>query len=917
MTGVQFSEGRSTVGSEIALGGSLSMSDVLSLPDDQRQLIIWMVRQGTVTLGEIAQHLDQLEAAAQDLIDRLVEQGYVQIVVTEAESAFDRQIAYRVQHLQYRPGSGNLDASHLLENNPLAVILSSAGSGIVIPGSQVELSVTVINKGNQSAIVDIFIDDIPPNLYQWCHSTQERLALGADQSGEVVFRFDIPATAIPEVYSYGLVVDAPIHYPNSPPLRYVQTIQVLPPLQNVVQVSDPTFVLQPVTSASTPAMLSPGEALEVQVVVYNRADRVDRFRLSCADLPKEWVSITYPQGFQQPGLAPEETYLDLNPNSEGTILLLILLPLDAPAGSYATTLRLRSENQPELAMLNLLYFNIRPIYQVDLSFRTLITHVRHQPGLFAIHATNQGNTARSLLLQVVALDDGKLCTYTLEPPYLQLAPKQTQVSQLWVQPQPAWKRPLFGGGRLLNFGVTVSDAEQHPLPDIPMQGYVVWVARPWWQLLPFVLLGIGAIATLIWLVWWLLLRPPVVPKIVRFATSDTQYSVAAQDAVQLDLQISHPQRVQAIEIVGQSPEGDVTSPPVTYDFSRGLPDTLQPICDWQRRLLTCRNLTTDARRAGDYQFTLTVIPKQGRRPVASDRLTAPPVTITPLPLPEILLFAPTQPTYPEAPPAQTADSETPVESSDRYGINLDWIIAAPEQLAALQITGRDAEGTVVLPTVELDFREGIPELLQPFCQLEEQLICENVTTGIRRAGVYTFEMTVIPTIDPPETPIAHVTDPINITPRPPQILSFQINGKPIQPKYILAIDQGQPIPEVVLSWEVEANAGTEAMILPVPGTVPLKGTLALPLSPEPGVSIVTLQVTNSAGAQVTQSFSIEVYDPTQEPPSIVINNEPPAEAGEPAASQSQETESPGAELVVPRPSQPDTLSPSELPPQFE
>jgi hypothetical protein len=888
------------------------MADVLALPDERRQVMVWLLRQGTVTLPEIAQHLERSEEEAQMLINPLIEQGFIQIIVSEPEAGTpgESRIVYRAQSIQ-RQRSPESETGNLPTMSPLAVICNLAGNGIVSPGNRLELSATVTNRGDQSAVIDVFLDDLPPTLYQWCDSTQERLALGANQTGEVIFQFEISASALPGGYTFALVVDAPQHYPNSPPQRYEQMLQVLPSLQGAVQASDPTFFLQPATSAASPATLSPGEALTVQVTVLNRSDRVDRFRLRCLDLPSDWISISYPQGFQQPGLTLQEMYLDLNPGEQGTIQMLVMLPLDVLAGSYVGTVQLRSENQPHLALLDLLYLNVRPVYQLDLSFRTLLSRVRTQAGLFAIQASNRGNTARSLQLQVVALDDRKLCDYTLEYAELHLAPQQTRTSRLWAKPKHPWRRPLIGGGRLINFSVAVSDPAQHPLPETPMQGFIVWEARPWWQLLPFILLGVGALATLIWLIWWLLFRPPVVPRIVRFAPADTQYSVANGDVIRLGFQVSHPRRIQAIEIVGQSPEGEVISQPVSYDLSAGLPSALEPFCVENRQLLTCRNLLTDARRPGEYLFTLTVIPQPGRGSAAPDRLTAPPVAIAPFPLPEIIAFEPTQPVYPEAPPAQEVtgeNGETGENIEEPYGIRLNWAISDPDQLQAVQIVGRDAEGTVVLPAVVLDFRAGVPEPLRPFCAVQEQLICQNVPTGIQQAGNYTFELTVVPATGIPDPPITQTTDPIRIEARPPQILSFQVNGAPVQPKYVLPIDQGQPIPQVLLSWEVAATPGTTVELLPVPGAVAPEGSLPLPLSPNPGATVFTLQVTNSAGQQVTRSFTIETFDPTPQPPAVVINGEEEAAAGNGGN---------GGSLSAPRPTQPGVLSPSELPPQFE
>ncbi|MEB3291024.1 MAG: hypothetical protein VKI82_13995 [Leptolyngbya sp.] len=905
--------------------GGLSMVDMLSLPLEQRQLMVWLVRQSAATLADMAQQFEISEAEAQQQLAPLLAQGYVQAVMPPQDDAWRGETTSSgAPALQYharissRQRATSVDASGTGVTAPLAVMLS--GARLVAPGAAITLSVTVTNKGNTSAVIDVFLEDLPASLYAWVSSTQERLALGPDQSREAVFTFLVPATAMAGYYTYALVVDAPQHYPSSPPQRFEQRIQVLPAAENADQASDPTFFLLPPTRSDSPVSLSPGDTLELQVLVHNRAQRVDRFRLRCLDLPSEWLRITYPQGFQAVGLSLTDPHLDLNPNDQGTILVVLTVPLNTLAGSYVGTLQLQSENQPDLVLLELLYLEVRPVYQVGLSFRTLVSRVQHQAGVYMVQASNQGNTPRSLRFQALPLDGGDLCTFTLEPPELCLAPQQTQTAQLTVQPRPRRKRPWIGGGRVINFAVEPQDPAGHPLPDIPMQGFLLWEARPWWQLLPLVLLVIGGVATVIWLVWWLWLRPPVPPQVVRLAPADPQYSEANDDAVRLDFQVSQPRRVQRLELVGQSPEGTILSGPLTYDLRQGLPADLEPFCTLSRVLLTCRAVLTDARRPGQYQFTLTAFPKPGRGRLTSHALTSALIAVDPFPQPEILAFDPSQPVYPEAPPAAQASNPgassagDPNVEADPYGIRLNWAIAYPQRIAALELVGRDPEGTIVFPAVQIDLRQGLPEALQPFCKLEDLLVCENLQTGVRQAGRYIFELTVIPVDGPADPPITLATAPILIEARPPQILSFLVNGQPTQSNYTIPLLPGQQPPQLVVSWQVEANPGTTVALLPVPGNVPPQGSLPIPLSPETSSTVITLQVTNRDGQQVQRSFTLATV---ALPPASAAGSGGANGAADGGAAAAAAAAEPGDPLVTPRPSSPNGLSPSELPPQFE
>ena len=61
---------------------SLSMADVLELPDPLRQLVTWMMRRESSDLTGIAEHLGQDEDAARQAVTELADRGFV----TEVEA---------------------------------------------------------------------------------------------------------------------------------------------------------------------------------------------------------------------------------------------------------------------------------------------------------------------------------------------------------------------------------------------------------------------------------------------------------------------------------------------------------------------------------------------------------------------------------------------------------------------------------------------------------------------------------------------------------------------------------------------------------------------------------------------------------------------------------------------------------------
>ncbi|MEO1741883.1 MAG: hypothetical protein AAFR99_08770, partial [Cyanobacteria bacterium J06629_9] len=94
--------------------------------------------------------------------------------------------------------SGSL-AEPEFNSQPIGVIISTLGEAYAQPGETLELSIIVSNKGNQSAVFDVFLEDLPAVVHPWCRTTQTRLALAPGQGEEVVFELDVPAAFVRSV----------------------------------------------------------------------------------------------------------------------------------------------------------------------------------------------------------------------------------------------------------------------------------------------------------------------------------------------------------------------------------------------------------------------------------------------------------------------------------------------------------------------------------------------------------------------------------------------------------------------------------------------------------------------------------------------------------------------------------------------
>jgi len=660
---------------------------------------------------------------------------------------------------------------------PFGIILNPAGDLLAMAGSGCRLAITIINQGDRTPLVNVMLDERSQPVRQWCSNPDQRLALAENQSNEVVFNFQLPLNTAPGYYPYTLVIDAPDHYPEDTPILIDGQFQVQPYVQDSHLASDPTFVLAPATTAPQPAPLQPGQSLELVVHVYNRSERVDRFRLACPDLEPNWVRILYPEGFAAGGILAPEHSLELNPGDQGEIRLIIAPPLNTKAGVYQPTIYLRSANNPDLALLDVVYLRVLPLYLLTTELVVIVGNISKVNGQYTLFLSNEGNTDRTVKAEVSSAKDGDVCTFTLTPEQVFLPPKGTAAIALEVEPKQRWKQPFYG--RVIEFALELTDLEDLPLLVRRFPGSMVWDGRPWWQFLLLILTALGLIGTLLFTLWLLLPRPPRSPEIVEFYPQRHYYNEEDNQAVRLSWQIAYPERLMTIQVQGISPEGLVLSRPVIYEFNEGIPEGLDPYCTLEA-VLRCVNVPTDARQPGDYRFELITTPipsnhrgllrRIWRTTLQVARQETNVVRITGIPIPTVRQFAATQSTYnalanpaPEGegrreqggerrgeqpreaqenappplafnapvfslqPPAEedgdprvvinpeVLNPDRPPEPEPFEGILLDWAIASPRHIQELRLVGRDTEGLPVTDVVVYNFREGIPLELRDYC----------------------------------------------------------------------------------------------------------------------------------------------------------------------------------------------------------
>ncbi|HEY9801707.1 MAG TPA: hypothetical protein V6D25_15225 [Leptolyngbyaceae cyanobacterium] len=738
-----------------------------------------------------------------------------------------------------------------MQVSPLQIIVKPSELQFARSGETIELYVIIVNRGNQSAVINVtFIyGDEFKNLTGWAISPLASLAIDPQQaSDEIKFDLPIPVDALPGTYDYTLVVDAPVHYPEDTPINVPLQLKVLLQEQTVVRVNDPTFSIKPSSNANKPLLFNANESsLPVQVIVENRSNRVDRFRLTCPDLDEEWFTITYPTtGAEGLGLS-EVAALGLNPNSQGQILLTFHPPGDTLAGIYSPTVRLYSENSPDLVLLDLVYIQIPTIYRLDANVQTLLAQVSRSPAKYELSLINQGNVVRQLTFSLTSRDEEQLYTYQFQPSEIRLLPGKSSVTNLQVKPQPGWRRPWLGGGLMINFQLNILDQENFPLPNTLPQLSFVWKPRPLWQFLLLVLLCLGLLGGIGFIVWRLLHPDPA--RIESFAANSPQ--IVEGQEVTLGWRVENYQQLKRLEL---TVKGQQAIEPKVYDFSNGIPqdlvnknaNTASPCTIIpQRKELICNYVKTGIRATGKYNFDLKGFYRQGM-PFSSRiaQTSAQPVQV------EIS----------EKPIAQIVEFKTD-KSQYRKGdsINLSWKVNNFLLLREVRITGNAEDGTLLGQPFVYKFNQGAiadPRFQKQCREIEnQQLRCDNIPIPASKAGKYTFEIKAFSDSVNNRNSAKKTDSAIEILPKPFRIVSFTVNGSD-QPNQVLK--EGTI---ATLSWQVEGE-DIQVKLDPIIGDVQPVGSQKLSVN-QAFPSQIKLQVTDKSGKQQPQekAFAIAVITP--------------------------------------------------------
>ena len=726
------------------------------------------------------------------------------------------------------------------QNNPLQITVNPPDLQSGMPGDTILIYVIVFNQGDKDAIVNLSLDfnDEFKNVIDYSTSHQQSLAIGSQQtSEEVKFELSILVNAEPGTYDYNLFVDSPEHYPEYPPINKPQKLKVQDKEHTAIRINDPTFSINPSSNPNQPLILKLGQPLQLEVIVDNRSQNVDSFRLSCPDLDEDWCTITYPKtGVEGTGIS-QANALNLTPNNQGKILLNLHPPQYSFAGLYSPNIELHSANNPHLKLLDLVYFDIQPIYDLNINLINILVQVSHRPASYEVSINNQGNVIRQLTFNLESRDEDQLYTYEFNPPEIKLLPNTSSTTNLTLKPRYWWRRPWWGGGLLINFQLNIEDQDNYPISNPFSQQSFIWKSRPWWQLLLLILVCLGLLGGTGFLVWRLL--HPTPPTIDTFSTDSNTNTYLEGEAVALNWEIQRYKRLQSLELRISGSETKNNK----YDFKNGIPENLQS-CTVDKNLLRCSNYNTGITAKGNYTFTLEGSYRKGL-PIFSRMLRTP----TKIVRAEIT----------EKPISEVVELQTDkLEYQKGEEVNVSWQISQPWLLKEVQINIKEQGGKLAVPTITYPIQDAkiANTQLQDRCNLIESqnLQCNNIPVGKLGVGKFTLEITALPNNGSNKNSSKQSKSAIEILPQPFQIVSFTLNGSE-QLNQELEIGG-----TAILSWSVK---GEDIQVKLDPyGDVSSFGTKELPVN-QAFPSQIKLQVTDKLGKRPPQekAFAIAVIKP--------------------------------------------------------
>jgi hypothetical protein len=427
-----------------------------------------------------------------------------------------------------------------------------------------------------------------------------------------------------------------------------------------------------------------------------------------------------------------------------------------------------------------------------------------------------------------------------------------------------------------------------------------------------------------------------VPKVIgKILPNKSSYEY--QEPVFLSWQLSHPNQIKKLRIIQQGTDGSTilntlplnqckiqyslpkitqqNSPVTTQQNSSGITQQNDPLTTEPANnsdIVICENIRVIPTAAGSYTYKLEVFSAQNPDQ-PSDTKETDTITVKPLSVPKITQLFSDKPFY---------------EVAKNEEVLLNWQIINVNEVHELRLIGLASDGSVNNELKRYSIiNNSLPQPLRNFCTLTgANLICQNLPTGAKQAGDYTFKLTVIPKQASGDIEITKDTPTVKVKPIPPKpatpvnIIYFRVNGRNVseKSKYTYEINKNRKDVDIIVSWKVEDGEDIKVELLPLGDVQKSEGAKNLTLSKPPSSVTITLRVTNKAGEQKTQSVTIDTVEPSRltQPQTLIPEGTAPggtAPRGTAPGGTAPGGTTPGSPSSSP--SSPDRLSPIELPPK--
>lgn len=409
------------------------------------------------------------------------------------------------------------------------------------------------------------------------------------------------------------------------------------------------------------------------------------------------------------------------------------------------------------------------------------------------------------------------------------------------------------------------------------------------------------------------IQPSPIPKFIdKVLPNKLNYEY--KEPVFLNWRLSYPSQIKELRIIQQGSDGSAIQNTLPLNQCRIQP--LSPLITQPNSpvktgsannldMVICENIRVIPTTAGNYTYKLEVFSMQNPNQ-PSDTQETDSITVNPLPIPNITEILSTKPFY---------------EVAKNEEILLNFKISDANQIRELRLASLAPDGSLNSKLKIYNINNILPLQLRKFCALTTHLICQNLPTGAKEAGDYTFKLSVIPKQGEGATEITKNTPLVKIKPIPPKpatpvkIIYFRVNGRDVteKAKYIYEINKDRKPVDIIASWKVEDGEDIKVELLPLGDVQKLEGSKTYTLSKPPSSVTITLRVTNKAGEQKTQSVTIDTVEPSRltQPQTSTPGGTPPG--GTAPGGTAPGGTAPGG--ASPSPSSPDRLSPIELPPK--